>query len=69
MVKAHMTKLYWYEVELAKLLDIGYDGRDAHQLIMDRLDTMDNIEWQEPEVHILTIELDNNIRRYGHDGI
>lgn len=48
MAKAHMTKAYWYDTELNKLLSIGYDGRDAHQLIMDRLATMDSIEWYEP---------------------
>jgi hypothetical protein len=57
MTKAHMTKAYWYDAELVKLLDIGYDGRDAHQMIMDRLATMDSIEWYEPTK--LTVLSDN----------
>jgi hypothetical protein len=48
MAKAHMTKAYWYDTELDKLLDIGYDGQSAHQMIMDRLAKMDAIEWYEP---------------------
>ena len=60
MAKSHMTKLYWYEVELAKLRHNGYANGEAHKILMERLDTMDNIEWREPEVHMLTIELDNN---------
>jgi len=48
MAKAHMTKAYWYDAELAKLLDIGYDGREAHAMLMDRLANMDSIEWMEP---------------------
>ena len=48
MAKAHMTKAYWYDAELAKLLDIGYDGREAHAMLMERLATMDSIEWYEP---------------------
>jgi hypothetical protein len=45
--KAHMTKSYWYDTELTKLLNIGYDGREAHALITERLATMDQIEWAE----------------------
>jgi hypothetical protein len=57
MTKAHMTKSHWYDTELDKLLDIGYDGREAHALIMDRLATMDSIEWYEPTN--LTVLSDN----------
>lgn len=57
MTKAGMTKAYWYDTELDKLLGIGYDGREAHQMIMDRLSTMDSIEWMEP--NNLTVLLDN----------
>lgn len=60
MAKSHMTKLYWYEMELAKLRRNGYASDEAHKILMERLDTMDSIEWREPEVHVLTIELDNN---------
>ena len=47
--KAGMTKSYWYDIELTKLLNIGYDGREAHALITERLATMDQIEWIEEE--------------------
>lgn len=56
MANAHMTKEYWYDTELSKLLDIGYNGQDAHQLIMDRLATMDSIEWLEKDNNNLTAD-------------
>jgi hypothetical protein len=43
-----MTALYWYETELAKLHGIGYASGEAHKILMDRLATMDSIEWLEP---------------------
>ena len=48
MAKARMTALYWYETELAKLHGIGYASGEAHKILMDRLATMDSIEWLEP---------------------
>lgn len=48
MAKAHMTALYWYETELDKLIKQGYASGEAHKIVMDRLSTMDSIEWMEP---------------------
>jgi hypothetical protein len=56
MANAGMTKLYWYEVELAKLQGIGYASGEAHKILMDRLSTMDSVEWHEP--NNLTVLLD-----------
>ena len=48
MVKAHMTKLYWYEVELDKLIALGYSSGEAHRIVIDELESMgDSIEWEE----------------------
>jgi hypothetical protein len=48
MAKAHMTKLGWYEVELDKLIALGYAPAEAHRIIKDRLESMgDKIEWAE----------------------
>ena len=57
MTKAHMTKLHWYDSELTKLISIGYASGEAHKILMDRLTTMDSIEWYEP--NNLTVTLDN----------
>jgi hypothetical protein len=56
MAEAHMTKLYWYDTELTKLIGIGYASGEAHKILMDRLTTMDSIEWYEP--NNLTVLLD-----------
>jgi len=56
MAKAHMTKLHWYDSELTKLISIGYASGEAHKILMDRLATMDSIEWYEP--NNLTVLLD-----------
>lgn len=58
MIKSHMTKLYWYDTELKKLIRIGYAPGEAHKIVMDTLITMDNIEWYEPNNN-LTVTLDN----------
>ena len=49
MAKAHMTKLYWYETEMDKLEALGYASGEAHKIVIDRLLSMDNIEWSTPE--------------------
>ena len=46
-VKAHMTKLYWYETEMDKLQALGYASGEAHRILVDRLSEMDAIEWAE----------------------
>jgi hypothetical protein len=48
MAKAHMTALYWYNIELDKLIKVGYASGEAHKILMDRLATMNSIEWMEP---------------------
>ena len=48
MAKAHMTKMYWYNTELDKLIKVGYASGEAHKILMDRLATMNSIEWMEP---------------------
>lgn len=53
--KAHMTKLYWYDTELTKLIGIGYASGEAHKILMDRLATMD-IEWLELDNNNLTVQ-------------
>lgn len=49
MAKAHMTKLYWYETEMNKLVALGYAEGEAHRKCMDYLLDMDLIEWATPE--------------------
>ena len=56
MVKAHMTKLYWYETELAKLHGIGYASGEAHKILKDRLATMTSIEWWDKDNNNLTVQ-------------
>jgi hypothetical protein len=48
MAKAHMTKLYWYETELDKLIKQGYASGEAHRKLRDYLLDNDCIEWLEP---------------------
>jgi hypothetical protein len=48
MAKAHMTALYWYNTELDNLIKVGYASGEAHKILMDRLATMNSIEWMEP---------------------
>jgi hypothetical protein len=48
MAKAHMTALYWYQIELDKLIRLGYASGEAHKILKDRLASMDSIEWLEP---------------------
>ena len=50
MAKAHMTKLGWYEVEMDKLEALGYAPYEAHRLVIDRLESMTDIEWWEGDV-------------------
>lgn len=50
MVKAHMTKLYWYETEMDKLEKLGYASGEAHKIVMEMLSKMSAIEWWEKEV-------------------
>lgn len=45
MAKAHMTKLGWFETEVDKLINLGHPNGEALQIILDRLATMNNIEW------------------------
>lgn len=47
MAKAHMTKMYWFESEVDKLIAQGVSNGEALQIILDRLATMDSIEWWE----------------------
>lgn len=58
MTKAHMTALYWYNTELDNLISVGYASGEAHKILMDRLASMDSIEWLEP-TNNLTVPLDN----------
>lgn len=48
MAKAHMTKSYWFESEVDRLIAQGVPNGEALQIILDRLATMDSIEWYEP---------------------
>ena len=49
MAEAGMTKLYWYEVELDKLIKQGYASGEAHKIVIGWLANMkDSIEWMEP---------------------
>jgi hypothetical protein len=47
MAEAHMTAEYWFDTELDKVLKQGYNQGEALQIVLDRLATMDNIEWWE----------------------
>jgi len=58
MAKAHMTALYWYNIELDKLIKQGYASGEAHKIVKDMLAKMDSIEWLEP-TNNLTVPLDN----------
>ena len=59
MVKTHMTKLYWYGIELDKLIKVGYASGEAHKILMDRLDAMPDVEWLEIDNNNLTVPLEN----------
>ena len=48
MAKAGMTKLYWYNTELDKLIKQGYASGEAHKIVKGWLANMDSIEWLEP---------------------
>jgi hypothetical protein len=59
MAEAGMTKLYWYEVELDKLIKQGYASGEAHKIVIGWLANMeDSIEWLEPNNN-LTVLLDS----------
>jgi hypothetical protein len=58
MAEAGMTKLYWYEVELDKLIKQGYASGEAHKIVIDWLSKMEGvIEWLEP-TNNLTVPLE-----------
>lgn len=59
MAKAHMTKAYWFESEVDRLIAQGVPNGEALQIILDRLATMDSIEWYVPDNNNLTVLLDN----------
>lgn len=49
-----MTKLYWFDTELDKVLKQGYNQGEALQIVLDRLATMDSIEWLEPRDKVMS---------------
>lgn len=55
MAKAHMTALYWYNVELDKLIKQGYASGEAHKIIKGWLANMDSIEWLEPNNNLTVL--------------
>lgn len=55
MVKAHMTKLYWYDTEVRKLQAQGYAPVEAHRIVMDRFLNMDGVEWTPNNYNITVI--------------
>ena len=59
MAKAHMTKAYWFESEVDRLIAQGVPNGEALQIILDRLATMDSIEWYVPDNNNLPVLLDN----------
>jgi hypothetical protein len=58
MAKAHMTALYWYQIELDKLIKVGYASGEAHKILKDRLATMTSIEWWDEDNNNLTLPLE-----------
>jgi hypothetical protein len=60
MAEAGMTKLYWYEIELDKLIKQGYASGEAHKIVIDWLSKMEGvIEWWDKDNNNLTVLLDN----------